>query len=218
MKLLSSILAAGVLALSTQAQAEINLLRNGSFEEVQIPNTWAWKIYAGGSTEISGWTVLGADTQLTRTEFVPASHGGQWIDLTGIYGYNKGLQSDGFATEVGKRYTVSFDLGDFHAQGFRTATLALTVNNQPRQLFTNIYEGGTMDWERKSYTFTADSNLTRLSFLGVENGALSNNAVIGLDNVVVNAAPVPEPETYAMMLAGLAGLGLAARRKRKLQA
>ncbi|WP_338845624.1 DUF642 domain-containing protein [Massilia sp. W12] len=213
MKLLSTLLAAAALAMSAQASAEVNLLRNGSFEEVQIPSNSTWRIYNSGSTGIPGWTVLGADTQLTRTEFVPAAHGNQWIDLTGIYGYNKGLLSDGFATEAGKRYTVSFDLGDFHAQGFRTATLALTVNNQPRQLFTNIYEGGIMDWERKSYTFTADSNITRLSFLGVENGSLSNNAVIGLDNVVVNAAPVPEAETYAMMLAGLAGLGLLTRRK-----
>lgn len=37
--------------------------------------------------------------------------------------------------------------------------------------------------------------------------------VIALDNVVL-AAPVPEPETYAMMLAGLGVLGAAARRRK----
>ncbi len=37
--------------------------------------------------------------------------------------------------------------------------------------------------------------------------------VIALDNVVL-AAPVPEPETYAMMLAGLGMLGAIARRRR----
>ena len=36
----------------------------------------------------------------------------------------------------------------------------------------------------------------------------------GMDNLTVNAAPVPEPETWAMLVAGLGLLGLAARRKK----
>jgi len=35
-----------------------------------------------------------------------------------------------------------------------------------------------------------------------------------MDNLTINAAPVPEAETYAMMLAGLGLLGLAARRRK----
>jgi hypothetical protein len=38
----------------------------------------------------------------------------------------------------------------------------------------------------------------------------------GLSNVALYATqPVPEPETYAMMLAGLAALGFVARRRRQ---
>ncbi|MBQ1764805.1 MAG: PEP-CTERM sorting domain-containing protein [Aquincola sp.] len=33
-------------------------------------------------------------------------------------------------------------------------------------------------------------------------------------DTALNVAAVPEPETYALMLAGLAGVGLAARRRR----
>jgi PEP-CTERM motif len=48
----------------------------------------------------------------------------------------------------------------------------------------------------------------------VANGSLSNNAVIGLDNVVFQTSAVPEPSTYAMMLGGLGLLAFMARRKR----
>lgn len=42
-------------------------------------------------------------------------------------------------------------------------------------------------------------------------------AHFGMDNLTVNAAPVPEPETYAMMLAGLGLLGFMARRKKAVK-
>lgn len=39
-------------------------------------------------------------------------------------------------------------------------------------------------------------------------------AHFGMDNLTVNAAPVPEPETYAMLLAGLALVGAIAHRRK----
>lgn len=57
-------------------------------------------------------------------------------------------------------------------------------------------------------------NLTSINFSS--SGAVNNDAINGfaLDNIVM-AAPVPEPETYAMLLSGLGLAGLAARRKAK---
>jgi hypothetical protein len=208
---------AGVLALAAiSAHADTNLLNNGSFENPYMPGT---NRFDAGSTGIAGWTVLGngVDTQgveLVNTPALPASHGEQWVDLTGVYGYNKGLRSDAIVTTIGKQYLLSFDLGDYAAPGYQTSTMGVSINGGAKTLFTNIYAGGTMDWKRQTFSFIADSASTRINFIGMENGALSNNAVIGLDNVVLTAAPVPEPSTYAMMIAGLFGVAALVRRKR----
>lgn len=46
-------------------------------------------------------------------------------------------------------------------------------------------------------------------------GGVANGTMGGIYNgaISVSAAPIPEPETYAMMLAGLAALGFLARRR-----
>ena len=67
-----------------------------------------------------------------------------------------------------------------------------------------------------------------LSDFGLANGATINSVVIGLDihgpsgtvpslSLVggLNVSPVPEPETYALMLGGLGLLGFAARRRQR---
>ena len=65
------------------------------------------------------------------------------------------------------------------------------------------------------YSFTADSTTTRLHFSDVSFSTINVDGV--LDNVSVNAvtAPVPEPETYALMLAGLGAMTFVARRRKK---
>ena len=50
----------------------------------------------------------------------------------------------------------------------------------------------------------------------VQNGDLGGTGQHwALDNLTYNAAPIPEPETYAMLLAGLGLLGFVARRRKQ---
>ncbi len=46
----------------------------------------------------------------------------------------------------------------------------------------------------------------------------SNGAAIVMDNLSLTAAPVPEPETYALLLAGLGLIGATAKRRKTKQA
>ena len=70
-----------------------------------------------------------------------------------------------------------------------------------------------------AYGFSANGNNgnTGLFTITGNNGATIDHVVFRSNGVafeVAVAAPVPEPETYAMMLAGLAAMGFVARRRR----
>ncbi|MFN0183190.1 MAG: PEP-CTERM sorting domain-containing protein [Aquabacterium sp.] len=213
------LIAATVLVAALPASA--NLLANGSFENPNIVATGGYALYATGSTAITGWTVQGADTQLTPDTYagLKAADGRQWLDLTGIYGYDKGVRSDAVAVEVGKVYDISFDVGNYLP--FGRSTLGVSINGAADQIFSNTSLGVTghypMNWAHFSIQWTADAPTLQLTFLGRANGALSNNAVIGLDNVAVDRVqqPVPEPGTWALMLGGLALMGAYAGRSNR---
>jgi hypothetical protein len=71
-------------------------------------------------------------------------------------------------------------------------------------------------WYQSTYTYQANSSGTVSLALGVVDvGDVLNTSELRIDNVVVSA--VPEPETYAMLLAGLGLLGGYARRRNKQQ-
>jgi hypothetical protein len=60
-------------------------------------------------------------------------------------------------------------------------------------------------------TFVKDN----LVYLAIANEGLGNAAGTGMSTVLYTLAPVPEPETWAMLLGGLGLLGMHARRRRK---
>jgi hypothetical protein len=221
-------LALGLTALLFVAQASAtNLVTNGSFEDPNKVGGGYW-LYNTGSTAITGWTVLGPTAndsiQLTPDTYLglKAGDGRQWLDLTGIVGYDKGLRSDSFATTVGATYRISFEVGNYLP--FGASTVGLRLNGGAEQRYTNTSLAVTadtpMNWMGFGFDWVADSTSLQLTFLGRANGALSNNLGIGLDSVSVemlqgSTAAVPEPEGWALMLAGLGALGLQRRRQRR---
>jgi hypothetical protein len=206
------LVAAGAL-LAAAAPASANLLTNGSYEALNIVPSGFYQIFNAGSTGIAGWTVMGGPVQLTPDTYLAlkADDGRHWIDLTGIFDYDKGLRSDAVAVSVGTTYDISFSVGNYLP--FGRSTVGLSINGGAESLFTNLSLAVTadnpMNWQSFTVQWLADSPTLSLEFRGRANGALSNNAGIGLDAVGVVAAstgptPVPVP------VSGTAGLALAA--------
>ncbi len=141
-----------------------------------------------------------SEAGITFTSLYPGGHvhlGGYQADT--IYNHNGGCCTDpiqitqfgGGAFTLNSLFVV-FDNGPTTFVGSNAATYTIlggdvgtTVN------FGNLFAGVTyVNWNTDSF---GDSEI---------------------DNVTINSA-VPEPETYAMMLAGLGLLGFAARRRKQ---
>jgi len=87
---------------------------------------------------------------------------------------------------------------------------------------TSVTQGSPFLTFAGAANFGRFTNLVAVEFFTctIANGqvcslATQNNGQFALDNIRVTA-PVPEPETYALMMAGLAALAAVARRRRRL--
>ncbi len=108
----------------TAPQAWANLIVNGSFETPTVPNG-SFTNFPGGSTAITGWTVVGVDSAVTDSDFMQsgitfqAQDGEQWIDLAGVTSNNpnSGVTQD-ISTSLGGLYELSFYVGSAQASPF----------------------------------------------------------------------------------------------------
>lgn len=77
--------------------------------------------------------------------------------------------------------------------------------------------GGDVANPYLSYSFNLSSILATGGAYTLRFASVTNDAQMqfGIDNVSLSVTPVPEPETYAMFLAGLGLMGFVARRRNK---
>ena len=196
--------------------AEANLLVNGSFESGNFnPPGNATMSLGVGSTAITGWIVSNDVVAWIGTGNpwgLSANDGARFLDLTDYAtGAPFGGVSQVISTVPGASYLLSFDLGSSTFWGRPDGITASAAGTFAT--FTSPLSGTNNAWQQVSMAFTALSGSTTVQLLGA-----SGIQYIGLDNASVElvAAPIPEPGTWALMLAGIASLG--ALRQRRVRA
>ena len=190
--------------------AHANLVQNGGFEDIGSATLQPWGGYtygAGFASVLPGWNVNFGNVDIVPASFSflqSAASGSNFLDLNG---FTSGGISQTLATVAGQQYNLNFK---YSGNGAAAALMLLNpVGPTPLtgQTFLSAAGGNPVAWLDGAFTFTALSNTTLLSFNSLNTGT----GGLLLDSVSVTA--VPEPGTYALMLAGLGVVGWLARRR-----
>jgi hypothetical protein len=220
------------------APVRADLIINGSFEAPVIGNTTQLSPVTGN--QIPGWTVVGTDpnsnVQIFNTNYhesgdingghfditFNAQNGVQSIDVSGA-GTGGNILGNGVeqtvATVIGQAYHLSFYVGNVPPSLNADPTVVptvidLAIDHGTLQPFTNgNVTPGLFNWKNYTVDFTATTTSTVLDF--TYGSSAPPNYVAGLDNVTLNAVPVPSTLMMSSILFGMAGLVWTCKRVRQ---
>jgi hypothetical protein len=192
----SAALAALLVAGAAQA-SPVELVVNGSFEAETIGNNSWYNI-----ASLTGWSNTAGGIELRNNVEGTAVDGFNFVELD-TSGNSDIYQT--LNTTAGQYYTLTFQYSDRINVPVSSQGLSVSLNDS---VVTGVGSSGG-GWANGSYTFKANGQ-TKLTFTAT---GTSDSLGTSLDNISVTA--VPEPETYAMMLAGLGLVGFAARRRKQ---
>lgn len=167
-------------------QAQSVTLQDPGFNTTTVGYEQPWNIWSGTPTVESGHMHLDADDSI-------------WQRVT--------LDAPGL-------YTIGFDVqGEGRSRLFLTSDVYTNGGPQATSgAFLNAITNWGPDWTHTSYQYQfsgAAGTTFDLFFSGKTTG-------MNIDNITMGFSPsaVPEPESYAMMLAGFGLMGVMARRRR----
>jgi hypothetical protein len=211
-------LAAGALTLAPITALSAQVVQNGGFETTNPPITppccntvppatadpW---VVPNGNVNV----VLGTFNGTTNSSGPNlAIEGSQYLDLVGQGG--SGTIYQDLTTATGQVYTLTFEYSHnlFTPSSATSASASVAVGDLFDIVMHSTGDTTDLDWQTYTHNFTATETTTRLTFTNLTGGA---NEGVFLDAVAV--AAVPEPATWALMLFGFGGIGLAMRRRRR---
>ncbi len=209
MKIILKLALLSALSIHSYANAAMITIVNASFEDGSaFTNSYSGGSWMHGS--FTGWTLADGDggRYSSNGTLVPGAVDGTvsaWSDGATI----TQMLSDNLT--AGTTYTLSVSVGkrnDLPFPGYTVDLLADGAALTGGTITTAAPSAGS--WATHTYEYTATSSGGALGIRLASLGQQTN-----FDNVSLNAAAaVPEPETYAMFLAGLGLLGFASKRRK----
>ncbi|WAC72965.1 DUF642 domain-containing protein [Roseateles sp. SL47] len=190
------------LPLAGFAATDDNLLVNGSFESNVLRNgTWA------NFGSIDGWTVGNKGVEVRDNISGSALDGQNFVELDST---GNSSISQSFATVAGYTYELSFSYANRpDNRGAASNGISWSVGS----LSGTVGQNTSTSWATYTTTFVGTGDVMTLSFAGIGR---SDSYGTSLDNVSVSViSTVPEPQSYALMLAGLGTVTLLSRRRRR---
>ncbi|MGB4062364.1 MAG: PEP-CTERM sorting domain-containing protein [Azonexus sp.] len=189
--------------LSAPAIAQANLVVNGSFEDYSTVAAGTWSTFGSGY----GWTTGANGVEIRNAVVGTAADGVRFAELdTNVNSWI----SQTIQTNANQTLELSFSYAP---------RADVSAGSNPIQIFWNDQSLGTItgngnkgsSWLDLIYDVQADANgfgVLKFAAIGVSDGLGGS-----LDNISVTA--IPEPDTSAMLLAGLGILAAVTRRRQR---
>jgi len=221
--------------LAAQAIPTTNLITNGSFETYTgtTISSGQWTVVEGqnsthGSKYLNGWQADATHgVELRNNVAGTAKAGNIFVELDSHWGYFTGNDKTTPCCNSWISQTVNTSLGQaYHLSYWYSPRAGSQSGNNQINVFWNGVKlgGGTYTnsgsgsgqsgnwtyWQQFEFDVVGTGNTGTLKFA---DAGTANTYGASLDNVSLVAA-VPEPETYALMMAGLGAVAFMARRRR----
>lgn len=189
---------------------------NQAYTQVQITSNGL--LTFGGSTTYNANTDLGQMMPFTTTPMIAVA----WDDWTTTYSGTDGVYYKTQGAPGSQSFTVEW-------RNTKAYDPASNSNSSPVSFEAVLYEGTNaiefryLDMETGGSLVNPDASRGATATVGIrdENAYLngrylqwSNNQAVLTNNTAILITAVPEPESYAMLLAGLSLLGFTVRRRK----
>ena len=198
-----ALFAASMAAPLAALAAPVDLIVNGSFEDNLMANG-NWSIFSS----LNGWSAGANGVELRNNIAGTALAGVNFVELDTTA--NSSI-SQTVSTVNGQWYALSFNYSNRADTAVDTNGLSWSFGSAGGTAPALPAVTGDHSWATFNTLVQATSSSTVLNFAALGN---SDGLGTSLDKVSLTTA-VPEPQTYALMLAGLAAVGFVARRRAK---